>query len=49
MRVSNLPQKLTMRNDIRPGQLYTADHQCRLMHGENYRQVNLVFFCIAIK
>nr|CRZ24316.1 BMA-ADT-2 [Brugia malayi] len=39
LRVSNLPQKLTMRTDLKPGQVYNADMQCYIMHGQGYRQV----------
>ncbi|VDP14679.1 unnamed protein product [Onchocerca flexuosa] len=39
LRVSNLPQKLTMRIDLKPGQVYDADKQCYIMHGQGYRQV----------
>lgn len=39
LRVSNLPQKLTMRTDLKPGQVYDADKQCYIMHGQGYRQV----------
>uniref|UniRef100_A0A1I7VWI7 Peptidase M12B domain-containing protein n=1 Tax=Loa loa TaxID=7209 RepID=A0A1I7VWI7_LOALO len=39
LRVSNLPQKLTMRADLKPGQVYNADTQCHIMHGQGYRQI----------
>ncbi|CAG9534903.1 unnamed protein product [Cercopithifilaria johnstoni] len=39
LRVSNLPQKLTMRTDLKPGQVYSADTQCYIMHGQGYRQI----------
>ncbi|OZC10880.1 thrombospondin type 1 domain protein [Onchocerca flexuosa] len=40
LRVSNLPQKLTMRIDLKPGQVYDADKQCYIMHGQGYRQIS---------
>ncbi|KAM3728251.1 putative disintegrin and metalloproteinase with thrombospondin motif adt-2 [Dirofilaria immitis] len=40
LRVSNLPQKLTVRTDIKPGQVYNADMQCYIMHGRGYRQIS---------
>uniref|UniRef100_A0A8R1XSM7 Peptidase M12B domain-containing protein n=1 Tax=Onchocerca volvulus TaxID=6282 RepID=A0A8R1XSM7_ONCVO len=40
LRVSNLPQKLTMRTDLKPGQVYDADKQCYIMHGQGYRQIS---------
>ncbi|VDK74613.1 unnamed protein product [Litomosoides sigmodontis] len=40
LRVSNLPQKLTMRTDLKPGQVYNADTQCYIMHGQGYRQIS---------
>ncbi|VDM45601.1 unnamed protein product [Toxocara canis] len=39
LRVSNLPQMLTVRSDVKPGQIYDADTQCRMMHGPSYQQV----------
>lgn len=39
LRVSTLPEKLTIRPDVKPGQVYDADTQCRMMHGPGYRQV----------
>uniref|UniRef100_A0A915A669 Peptidase M12B domain-containing protein n=1 Tax=Parascaris univalens TaxID=6257 RepID=A0A915A669_PARUN len=39
LRVSNLPQTLTVRTDVKPGQIYDADTQCRMMHGPSYQQV----------
>uniref|UniRef100_A0A0M3JXW9 ADAMTS-like protease (inferred by orthology to a C. elegans protein) n=1 Tax=Anisakis simplex TaxID=6269 RepID=A0A0M3JXW9_ANISI len=39
LRVSNLPQTLTMRTDQKPGQIYDANTQCRMMHGPSYQQV----------
>uniref|UniRef100_A0A0R3RL90 Peptidase M12B domain-containing protein n=1 Tax=Elaeophora elaphi TaxID=1147741 RepID=A0A0R3RL90_9BILA len=40
LRVSNLPQKLAMRTDLKPGQVYNADTQCYIMHGQGYRQIS---------
>ncbi|VDN02766.1 unnamed protein product [Thelazia callipaeda] len=39
LRVSNLPQRLTVRADLKPGQVYNADTQCYMMHGQGYRQI----------
>ncbi|MFH4977917.1 hypothetical protein AB6A40_004626 [Gnathostoma spinigerum] len=39
LRYSNLPETLTVRTDIKPGQLYDADTQCQMMHGHGYKQV----------
>uniref|UniRef100_A0AC35TTE2 Peptidase M12B domain-containing protein n=1 Tax=Rhabditophanes sp. KR3021 TaxID=114890 RepID=A0AC35TTE2_9BILA len=39
MRTNSMPEKLRINPDSLPGSLYSADEQCRLMHGPNYRQV----------
>nr|CAD2134977.1 unnamed protein product [Meloidogyne enterolobii] len=40
LRVSLLREKLPMRDTLKPGQIYDAHEQCRLMHGTSYVQVS---------
>ncbi|VDM53470.1 unnamed protein product [Angiostrongylus costaricensis] len=39
LRVSNMPTKLTIPTNTKPGQIYDANLQCELMHGPGYQQV----------
>lgn len=40
LRVSLLREKMPMRDTLKPGQIYDAHEQCRLMHGSSYVQVS---------
>ncbi|TKR82233.1 hypothetical protein L596_015987 [Steinernema carpocapsae] len=39
LRQSFYQEKMTIRSDVKPGQLYDANVQCSLMHGPGYQQV----------
>lgn len=39
LRVSNMPTKLEISSNVKPGQIYDANLQCELMHGNGYQQV----------
>uniref|UniRef100_A0A1I7X4G4 Peptidase M12B domain-containing protein n=1 Tax=Heterorhabditis bacteriophora TaxID=37862 RepID=A0A1I7X4G4_HETBA len=39
LRVSNMPMKLSIPVNSKPGQVYDANLQCELMHGVGYQQV----------
>lgn len=39
LRVSNMPTKLVIPTNTKPGQIYDANLQCELMHGPGYQQV----------
>ncbi|EFO82211.1 CRE-ADT-2 protein [Caenorhabditis remanei] len=39
LRVSNMPTKLEVSSHVKPGQIYDANLQCELMHGNGYQQV----------
>ncbi|KAK0406788.1 hypothetical protein QR680_018807 [Steinernema hermaphroditum] len=39
LRQTMYPEKMAIRRDVKPGQLYDANVQCSMMHGPGYQQV----------